>query len=129
MSQIKIYALRQTLDQHKAQLSDAIHRALVESLHYPEEKKFQRFIALEHDDFIYPNDRSENYLIIEISMFEGRTTETKKHFIQTLFSNIEKQCGIAGQDVEITIFETPKSNWGIRGKIADELTLNYQVNI
>jgi 4-oxalocrotonate tautomerase family enzyme len=62
-------------------------------------------------------------------MFGGRTTETKKHFIQTLFSNIEKQCGIANQDVEITIFETPKSNWGIRGKIADELTLNYQVNI
>jgi len=43
-------------------------------------------------------------------MFEGRTIESKKHIIQTLFSNIEKQSGIAGQDVEITIFETPQSN-------------------
>ena len=129
MSQIKIYALRQTLDQHKVQLSDAIHRALVESLHYPEEKKFQRFIALENDDFIYPNDRSENYLIIEISMFEGRTNEAKKRLIQTIFSNIQQQCGISLQDIEITIFETPKSNWGIRGQNADELQLNYQVNV
>ncbi|MBP6190480.1 MAG: tautomerase family protein, partial [Acinetobacter sp.] len=36
---------------------------------------------------------------------------------------------ISAQDVEITIFETPKSNWGIRGKNADELNLNYKVNI
>ena len=62
-------------------------------------------------------------------MFEGRTIESKKHIIQTLFSNIEKQSEIAGQDVEITIFKTTKSNWEIRRKIADELTLNYQVNI
>ncbi|WP_171250042.1 tautomerase family protein, partial [Acinetobacter baumannii] len=49
--------------------------------------------------------------------------------IQTLFRNIEEQCKIASQDIEITIFETPKENWGIRGKNADELLLNYQVNI
>ncbi|MFM6905208.1 MAG: tautomerase family protein, partial [Acinetobacter tjernbergiae] len=81
------------------------------------------------EDFIYPNDRSEHYLIIEISMFEGRTITAKKHFIQTIFSNIQQQCGISPQDIEITIFETPKSNWGIRGQNADELQLNYQVNV
>ncbi|MCH7335282.1 tautomerase family protein [Acinetobacter sp. NIPH 2699] len=129
MSQIKIYALRQTLDQFKIQLSDAIHHALVSSLNYPVEKKFQRFIALEQADFIYPNDRSNHYMIIEISMFEGRTTEAKKQLIQTIFSNIQQQCGISPQDIEITIFETPKSHWGIRGQNADELQLNYQVNV
>ncbi|MEG0405749.1 MAG: tautomerase family protein [Acinetobacter sp.] len=129
MSQIKIYALHQTINQFRSQLSDAIHQALVTSLNYPREKKFQRFIALATEDFIYPNDRSEHYLIIEISMFEGRTIATKKHFIQTIFSNIQQQCGISPQDIEITIFETPKSNWGIRGQNADELRLNYQVDV
>ena len=61
MSQIKIYALHQTIDQFRSQLSDAIHQALVTSLNYPSEKKFQRFIALATEDFIYPNDRSEYY--------------------------------------------------------------------
>lgn len=129
MSQIKIYALHQTIQQFRIQLSDAIHQALVTSLDYPVEKKFQRFIALAPEDFIYPNDRSEQYLIIEISMFEGRSTETKKRLVQAIFANIQQQCGISAQDIEITIFETPKCNWGIRGKNADELGLNYQVNV
>ena len=88
MSQIKIYAHRKTIDQFRDQLSQAIHQALVESLSYPVEKKFQRFIALEQDDFIYPDDRSDSYIIIEISMFEGRSIETKKGFVQAIFANI-----------------------------------------
>jgi hypothetical protein len=27
------------------------------------------------------------------------------------------------------IFETPMHNWGIRGKSADELSLNYKINV
>ncbi|ENW80870.1 hypothetical protein F909_02158 [Acinetobacter sp. ANC 3929] len=129
MSQIKIYALQTTIEQFRVQLSHAIHQALVESLNYPIEKKFQRFISLAKEDFSYPNDRSQHYLIIEISMFEGRTTEAKKRLIQSIFNYIEQQCGISVQDIEITIFETPKCNWGIRGQNADDLQLNYQVNV
>lgn len=91
--------------------------------------RFQRFIALESKDFVYPVDRSKSYIIIEISMFDGRTKETKKAFIRSLFENINNLCGIDSNDVEITIFETPKENWGIRGRNADELQLNYKVNV
>lgn len=129
MSQVKIYALQQTIEQFRNQLSHAIHQALVDSLNYPVEKKFQRFISLATSDFIYPHDRSENYLIIEISMFEGRSNEAKKRLIRLLFTYIQQHCGISPHDVEITIFETPKVNWGIRGQHADELKLNYQVNV
>lgn len=129
MSQIKIYALASTINQHRDQLSQAIHAALVNALQYPTNKKFQRFIALNAEDFIYPNDRSQNYLIIEISMFEGRSIESKKTLIRSLFENIQRQCGISSQDTEITIFETPKHNWGIRGQCGDEMTLNYKVEV
>ena len=129
MSQIKIYALNETIELHRDHLSQAIHQALVQELKYPEEKKFQRFIALEPKNFIFPTDRSDAYLIIEVSMFEGRTKETKKAFIQSLFQNTRNLCHIDSNDVEITIFETPKENWGIRGHNADELQLNYQVNV
>lgn len=129
MSQIKIYALNETLELHRDGLSKAIHQALVQELKYPEEKRFQRFIPLEPKNFVYPTDRSPSYVIIEISMFEGRTKETKKAFIQTLFENINNLCNIHPNDIEVTIFETPKENWGIRGKNADELQLNYKINI
>ncbi|ELW83289.1 TPA: tautomerase family protein [Acinetobacter nosocomialis] len=129
MSQVKIYANERTIIQYRELLSHAIHQALIEELKYPVEKRFQRFFSLKPENFIYPSDRSQHYVIIELSMFTGRSTETKKRLIQTLFRNIEQYCRITPQDIEITIFETPKENRGIRGQNADELHLNYQVNV
>jgi 4-oxalocrotonate tautomerase family enzyme len=60
-------------------------------------------------------------------MFEGRTKETKKDFVRAIFKELETGAGIMPQDVEITIHETPRENWGIRGKPGDELVLNYKI--
>ena len=46
-----------------------------------------------------------------------------------MYQRLHDQLGIAGNDIEITLFETPKHNWGIRGVPGDELMLNYQVNV
>lgn len=129
MAQVKIYGLRSTLDLHKQGLSQAIHCSVVESLAYPADKQFHRFIGLAPDDFVYPDDRSENYTIIEISIFAGRSTEAKKALIRALYANIGEACGISPQDIEITIFETPRENWGIRGLPGDELALTYEVQV
>ena len=129
MAQIKIYGLRSSIEKHRSSLSDSIHKSVIEALSYPPEKRFHRFIALEREDFVFPSDRTEQYTIIEISMFEGRSVEAKKNLVRALFENIEQGCGIKANDIEITIFETPKENWGIRGMPGDELALNYQVNV
>ena len=128
MAQIKIYGLRETIDENKSQISEAIHGAVIESLALPVDKRFHRFLALDEADFLFPSDRSNRYLIIEISMFEGRSIETKKRLIRALFEKLNAQ-NFAPQDVEITIFETPRHNWGIRGKCGDELGLNYVVEV
>jgi phenylpyruvate tautomerase PptA (4-oxalocrotonate tautomerase family) len=62
-------------------------------------------------------------------MFEGRSVEAKKRLIGLLFERMHAQLGIAPQDVEITIFETPRHNWGIRGQAGDELGLEYRVEV
>jgi phenylpyruvate tautomerase PptA (4-oxalocrotonate tautomerase family) len=129
MAQVKIYGLKSSLAEKSASLSFAIHAAVVEALAYPPDKKFHRFIALEKSEFIYPPDRSDNYTIIEISMFEGRSIEAKKSLIRLIFANIEREAGIDPHDIEITIFETPKASWGIRGMCGDELALGYKVNV
>ncbi len=129
MSQIKIYGLKDSLKDHQAKLSDAIHKAVVQSLGLPVDNKFHRFISLNQSEFIFPADRSSSYTIIEISMFEGRSVETKKTLIRLLFQYIEQDTGIAPQDIEITIFESPKHNWGIRGQCGDELMLGYKVGV
>jgi phenylpyruvate tautomerase PptA (4-oxalocrotonate tautomerase family) len=129
MTQVKIYGLRGSLAARKAALSDAIHAALMASFGLPSEKRFQRFILLERDEFIFPADRSDNYTILEISMFEGRSLEAKRQLIMRLFSAIAEQVGITPHDLEITLVETPRANWGIRGQPGDELALNYKVDV
>lgn len=127
MAQIKIYALRAFLDEQRAALSDAIHAAVTEALGLPPEKRFHRFFPLAPEDFVFPADRSERYTILELSMFEGRTAETKKALLRLLFAHLHARCGVAPQDLEITIFETPRASWGIRGVPGDELALSYKV--
>src|SRR5690606_22598589 len=94
MAQIKIYGLRSHLDVHRQALSDSIHACVMDALEYPPEKRFHRFNPLDAENFIYPDDRSERYTIIEISMFEGRSAEAKKRLITLLFSRLHDAVGI-----------------------------------
>ena len=127
MGQIKIFAHAETLARHREAISLSVHRALVEAFAYPPEKKFQRFLPLADGDFIYPADRSLDYLIIEVTLFPGRTTEAKKAFYRSVLENLKSSTGISPQDVEIVLVESPRENWSIRGTPGDELVLGYQV--
>lgn len=127
MAQITITSRRANLAGRRQQFSDTIHTAVVEVLGLPADKRFHRFNALEDEDFIHPPDRSPAYTILEISMFAGRSTDTKKMLICELFKRCQSDLGLAPQDLEITIQESPRENWGIRGKPGDELNLPYRV--
>jgi len=128
MAQIVVYGHADALRPRIDALSDAIHTAAVETLQLPEAKRFHRFVPLDDGLLITPADRSGDYTIIEVSMVEGRTTETKKAFIRALYRETSA-LGIAPDDVEITISETPRANWGIRGVPADELELSYRIDV
>lgn len=128
MVQIVVYGHAAALRPRIADVSDAIHAAAVDALGLPHEKRFHRFIPLDPDCFIAPADRTIDYTIVEVSMFDGRTVETKKDFIRKVIDGLGA-IGIGAADVEITITETPRSNWGIRGVPADELQLDYTVEV
>ncbi|NJM96257.1 MAG: tautomerase family protein [Phormidesmis sp. RL_2_1] len=127
MVQVKITGCREQLNPIKAQLSDLVHQCLQEAIGTPENKRFHRFFPLASDDFYYPADRSAQYTIIEIIMFEGRSIPVKKKLLRLLFEQINQQLGIAVEDLEIVMIELPKHNWGIKGIPGDELVLNYVV--
>ena len=129
MAQVVVWGLRGQLESRRTVLSDAIHAAVMSALDYPAEKRFHRFIGLEPEDFIYPPDRGADYTVIEISMFAGRSEQAKRQLITELFRRIADDAGIAPHSVEITITETPRVNWGIRGQNAADLALNYSVEV
>jgi phenylpyruvate tautomerase PptA (4-oxalocrotonate tautomerase family) len=84
---------------------------------------------MESGDFFHPASASARYTIIEISMFEGRSTETRKALIRLLFERVGAQCDRKPNEIEITITETPRHNWGFRGLPGDEIGLSYKVEV
>jgi 4-oxalocrotonate tautomerase family enzyme len=129
MAQVKVYGIGTQLNPVKAKLSEVIHSCVVDALQFPVDKRAHRFFPLDAADFLYPAGRTDRYTIIEVSMFEGRSTEAKKQLIRLLFERIHAELGITSQDVEITITETPKQNWGFRGAPGDEISLNYKIDV
>ena len=129
MAQIKVYGIRAELNKVKKSLSDVIHECVIEALKLPKDKRAHRFFPLEKEDMVYPCDRTDQYTIIEITLIEGREKETKKKLVRLLFDKIQEKVGIAHQDIEICIYESPACNWGFRGLHGDEIKLNYKINV
>jgi phenylpyruvate tautomerase PptA (4-oxalocrotonate tautomerase family) len=129
MSQIKIYGIKSHLNPIKQQLSDVIHDCVVEALAFPRDKRAHRFFPLDKENIFYPAGRTDAYTIIEITMIQGRSKDTKKKLIRLLFDNIQNKLGITHQDIEICIYESPAENWGFRGMHGDEVVLNYKVEV
>ena len=119
MAQIKVYGLKESLHPIKNALSEVIHSCTVDALNLPREKRFHRFFLMDKEDLYFPDTRTDAYTVIK----------AKKQFIHLLFERINREFHISEQDIEITIFETPMHNWGIRGVPADELSLTYKVDV
>jgi hypothetical protein len=129
MAQVKIYGIGDHLNPIKTKLSEVIHSCVVDALQFPPSKRAHRFFPMSAEDFYYPASATARYTIIEISMFEGRSIEAKKRLIRLLFARICGDSDRLANEVEVTITETPRHNWGFRGSPGDEVSLQYKVDV
>ena len=127
---IVIYGIKEHLNPIKQQLSDVLQQCLNSELGLPDDKRAHRFVPLDREDFFFPQGRTEAYTVIEINMMEGRTVDTKKRLIKTIFHEAERQLGLSSVNIEITIKEQPSHCWGFRGMTGDEAQdLKYKINV
>ncbi|MFF2450995.1 tautomerase family protein [Isoptericola sp. NPDC058082] len=127
MVQVKIYGNRRVWGQRRTEVSDALHAALVGAWQIPEDKRFHRFLLLDDGDLVAP--RSDVYLMIEIVAFAGRSREAKRELIRRVYDDVAPALGVAADDVELVVIESPAESWGIRGRSGDELSLSYKVDV
>jgi len=129
MAQFKIYGRTSFLRSAHIAIGEVVHQAAVRTLQLPADKRFQRFLALDDWQLVAPADRGERYLLIEVLMFSGRTLETRKALLRALMDDLTSELQLHANDVEVTIVESPRENWGIRGQHGDEMALGYQVEV
>ncbi|WP_433324704.1 tautomerase family protein [Spirillospora sp. CA-294931] len=128
MPQIKFYGRRDVWAGRRAELSDLAHGCLTEAWQTPEDARFQRFLLLDPEDLV-ASGRSENYLIVEVLAFSGRSDDAKRSLIKTMYGRLPEALGISPVDLEIVVVESPPVAWGIRGVPGDEIALSYSVDI
>lgn len=114
---------RQTL----IKIRDFVMDSVVEILQLPADDRNVRLI--EHQPELFQM-KPPYEILIEISLFTGRTKETKRKLFQTIVDRLESNVLIDKNKVFIVLNEQPAENWGVRGGIpADELDLGFKVKI
>lgn len=102
--------------EYKKTLLECIHEGLVESIGIEDWDRFQRIVEIDREDFETAPGKTENFMIIEITMFPGRTKEQKKALIERVTAKLAERLSIAVADVFIVINEPADENWGMAGK-------------
>lgn len=108
-------------------LSDSIHRAMVEAIKIPEQDRFQ--VITEHDeaglvhDPSYPGiSRTNDVVLIQITMSAGRTLEVRKTLFARIVQLLRESPGLRPEDVFVNLVETAKENWSFGNGIAQYAT-------
>ena len=104
-------------------IGEQIYAAMRSTINVPEHDNFQ--ILNEHDGehFIFDPQylgiqRSDELVIIQITLNEGRTLEQKKALYQTIAHSLNSQLGILLEDVFINLVEVKKENWSFGNGVA-----------
>jgi phenylpyruvate tautomerase PptA (4-oxalocrotonate tautomerase family) len=107
----------------------AVYRAQREGLKVPESDRQIRYVEHAPEHFHVPPGRGENYTVVEIKIFAGRSLEAKRALYRAVVRNLG-EIGIAPEDVLIVLDEIPRENWGLRGGVpASEIDLGFKVEV
>ena len=110
-------------------LIEAIYLAQREALQVPEHDRQIRYIEHKPEHFAVPPGKSDNYTVVEICMFPGRSLDAKRALYGAIVDRFEAQ-GIPRDEVFIVLHEPPLDNWGFRGGVpASELDLGFKLNV
>lgn len=101
--------------EYKKTVLDCIHSGLVEAIDIQDWDRFQRIVEIPREDFETAPEKTDDFMIIELTLFPGRTKEQKGDAIRTITSKLKDKLGISPTDVFIVINEPPLENWGMGG--------------
>jgi len=115
MPLVRVDMLQGKTAEYKKAVLDCIHEGLMESIGIPDWDRFQRIVEISREDFETAPGKTDDFMIIELTLFPGRTKEQKGKAIKNITSRLADSLKIAPADVFIVINEPPLENWGMGG--------------
>jgi len=113
---VRIDLRKGTSPAYRAQLSAGIHQALVESIAIPVKDRFHVITERDTDSLLYDNSyldipRTNNIVIVQITMSRGRTLNQKRNLYRRIAEILHEKPGLRPQDLFINLVEVEKENW------------------
>lgn len=102
----------------KKAIVDGIHQALVDAIGMPADELFNLVSEYRSDDFHYDRQfngiaRSDQLVVVEITMRRGRSDAMKKALYAAIAANLQSGAGVAPADVFIFTHENDYSDWSV----------------
>ena len=117
MPLVRIELLRGRTVEQRQRIGDAIHRALVETIGVPERDRFQLITEHSASELVYDREylnikRTDNIVVIQITLSSGRTAAQKRGLFRRIAENLAA-LDIRREDVWINLVEVAKENWSV----------------
>ena len=116
MPLVKIHLRQGKSHDYRRAVADAVHEALVAQAGVPPDDRFQLIFEHESDAMIaHPSyggvSRSQDLIIIEITLNSGRTVEIKKRLYADIAARLLSGADVRPDDVLINLVEVAKEDW------------------
>ena len=115
MPLVRIDMVKGKSPEYKKTVLDVVHEGLIDAFGIEDRDRFQRIVEIPDEDFERPEGKTDDFMIIELTLFPGRTKEQKKAAITKITAELSNRLNIAPTDVFILINEPPLENWGMAG--------------
>ena len=107
----------------RRKVGEIVYQTMVETINVPPKDNFQ--IITEHaaEGLVYDPSyldiaRTDDLVVIQITLNAGRTVEKKKALYARIAELLAKSPGLRREDVFVSLVEVPKENWSFGQGIA-----------
>jgi len=99
-------------------IADAVQRAMVDCLDVPARDRFQVIAAHAPDHLIYDPGyldikRTDDIVLVQITLSAGRGTEQKQAFYARLAVLLREDPGVRPEDLAIGLVENTREDWSL----------------
>lgn len=101
---------------YRSAIGDVVYNAMLSALNVPKNDRFQ--IITEHpsggliaDPTYLGIQRTDNTIIIQVTLNDGRTVDMKRAFYKAIADGLYARLGHRREDVIINLVEVKKENW------------------
>jgi 4-oxalocrotonate tautomerase len=116
MPLVNIDLLEGRTDQELRLIGDSVHQAMTEELDVPQRDRFQLVTqhgpaTLQFDRHYLDIERSDQFVMVRVTLSAGRTTEAKSAFYRRLAELLAERIGLRSEDLAIILVENERTDW------------------